>query len=101
MKETADVITSEVGRVQNEIKNLNKTIITISDKIFEVSHSLVLAMIDGKVANTITQSSSNAVCYICKAKPSEMNNLEILIMKPESEEALKFGVSPLHTAHRL
>lgn len=96
VKETADVITSEVGRVQNEKKNLNKTIITISDKIFEVSHSLVLAMIDGKVANTITQTSSNAVCYICKAKPSEMNNLEILIMKPESEEALKFGVSPLH-----
>lgn len=53
-------------------------------------------MVDGKVAQTVTRTSSMAVCFICKAKPSEMNNLEAIRQRPESEDAFKFGLSPLH-----
>ncbi|KAJ8866947.1 hypothetical protein PR048_032809 [Dryococelus australis] len=38
-------------------------------------HKLLLTMIDGKVSGALTQTSST-LCYICKAKPSEMNNLD-------------------------
>lgn len=33
-------------------------------------------MVDGKVAQVLTDTSSAAVCTICGAKPTEMNNLD-------------------------
>lgn len=96
VKETANVISEEVERVQNEIKDLKKTVVNIYDKSFEILHTPILTMIDGKVANVITQTSGMSVCFICQCKPSEMNNLEVLRTKPVSEEGLQFGISPLH-----
>ena len=37
-----------------------------------------------------------AVCFICGAKSTEMNNLDAVILRTNSPEALKFGISPLH-----
>lgn len=96
VKETAIVINEEVKRVEDEIANLVNTVVEVHNKIFSISHTLLLTMIDGKIASTLTQTSSMAVCFICNAKPTEMNDLEILKTKTESEDALKFGISPLH-----
>lgn len=38
-------------------------------------HELFLTMIDGKVCQALTLTSSPSNCVICGAKPSEMNNL--------------------------
>jgi len=32
-------------------------------------------MVDRKVCNALTDNKSSSSCYICMAKPSEMNNL--------------------------
>lgn len=95
-KETPDVVREEVTRMEQEISNLKETTFSINDRPISVTHSLVLSMIDGKVSQALTHTASMAVCPICKAKPTEMNRLELLKSKPVYEEAIKFGLSPLH-----
>lgn len=63
---------------------------------FKINHQLLFTMIDGKIAQTVTNTASNAVCFICQAKPSEMNNLDEVRKKAVNTEAFKVGLSPLH-----
>ncbi|CAH2086218.1 unnamed protein product [Euphydryas editha] len=49
-------------------------------------------MIDEKVAQTVSQTSSMAVCCICQAKPHKMNNLETVRSKPENVHLLNLGI---------
>lgn len=58
-------------------------------------------MIDGKVINTITGTKSAATCYICKAKPSELNMIKKIRkeFKPDAN-TYEFGLSPLHARIR-
>ena len=53
-------------------------------------------MIDGKVAQVLCNVSSMAVCYLCGTSPKLMNNLDAIDAKVVSEDALQFGLSPLH-----
>ncbi|KAL4713599.1 hypothetical protein ACJJTC_016682 [Scirpophaga incertulas] len=53
-------------------------------------------MIDGKVAQVLSETSSSAVCTICGAKPTEMNNLEKVRNKPVDEVSYQYGLSTLH-----
>ena len=57
-------------------------------------------MIDGKVANAITGTPSNMTCRACKAKPSEMNNIDMLLNREINEEVFKYGFSPMHARIR-
>lgn len=96
IKETPESTKKEVDRVNDEIRNLKGTIVNINQKICEIHHVLLFTMIDGKIAQTITETSSMAVCCICKAKPSEMNNIERCLNKKMNTDAYKFGLHPLH-----
>jgi hypothetical protein len=58
--------------MQNEIDKLIPTKI----QNMTVEHQLLFTMIDGKICSTLSDISS-AVCYICGAKPSEMNDVII------------------------
>ena len=53
-------------------------------------------MDDGKICNSLSQTLS-AKCYICGAKPTEMNNLEKCISKEVNTQRYEFGLSPLHS----
>lgn len=44
--------------------------------VIEISHELFLTIVDGKVAQALTDTSSGAVCTVCGARPSEINDLE-------------------------
>lgn len=67
-----------------------------SELKINVEHKLQLTMIDGKVCNALSQTSS-AKCYICKAKPKEMNDIDICLQKVVHQENYEFGLSPLHS----
>ncbi|KAL4702683.1 hypothetical protein ACJJTC_018692 [Scirpophaga incertulas] len=55
-------------------------------------------MIDGKICSALSNvSSSSQTCYICGAKPSEMNKQSLILMKHLDQTALPFGLSPLHS----
>lgn len=99
VKETTDVTKEEISYVQNEIKNLTPTKVNIDGKEFAYNHILKMTMIDGKVCNAVTNTTSTSRCYICGATSKDFNNLS---KKNEiSPDALEFGISVLHAKIRI
>lgn len=92
--ETPEKIRSDVNDINEQIKNLIPTILETNNGIYEVVHNLSLTMIDGKVCQALTFTSSASNCVICEAKPSEMNNL--MAKKKEKAENFQYGISTLH-----
>lgn len=90
--ETAEIIKTEHSEMQRQIAELVSTQCGAA----EISHELHMTMIDGKVANILADVPSSAQCPICLAKPSEMNNLELLASKPLRSDVYKLGLSSLH-----
>lgn len=97
IKETSENTKKEVNRVESEIKDLNNTVIKLYNKEVSIQHILIFSIVDGKIAQTITETSSMAVCCICQAKPSEMNYLQKCANKVKNEDAYRFGLHPLHS----
>ncbi|XP_076052661.1 uncharacterized protein LOC143032080 [Oratosquilla oratoria] len=93
-KETADQTRQDVSELKEAIENL---VPTVSDTC-EVHHKLLLTMVDGKVCQALTETPSAASCYICirRTNPSGMNNLKKIEEKDVNENALSYGLSPLH-----
>lgn len=95
-KETPAKTREVVDNIETQIKLLSQTIISKNNKNVAVNHKLFLTMIDGKVAQVLTNTPSSASCTICKATPTQMNNLERVAARPEDENAFKYGLSTLH-----
>ncbi|XP_076385284.1 uncharacterized protein LOC143264017 [Megachile rotundata] len=57
---------------------------------------MILTMIDNKICNSITNTSSAMPCYICGATPTDMNNLDLIDSKAKDSVNLEFGISSLH-----
>lgn len=73
-KETTKLAIEEEKYFKEKINLLKPTELFIHNRKIYVEHSLQLTMVDGKVCNALSESSS-AKCYICGANPKEMNNL--------------------------
>ena len=53
-------------------------------------------MLDGKVCNAVTSTSSAQKCYICDALPTQMNDIESVRNRISDESTYRFGLSSLH-----
>ncbi|KAL4718078.1 hypothetical protein ACJJTC_019477 [Scirpophaga incertulas] len=53
-------------------------------------------MVDAKICTYLSEAKSNAACYICLAKRTEMNDLKQVGLKKNSADMLAFGLSSLH-----
>ena len=55
-------------------------------------------MVDGKVVQSLSDTSSSTSCYICMpiTNPSDMNNLSLVMKKKQSGKMLQYGISPMH-----
>lgn len=53
-------------------------------------------MVDGKICSSLTETKSAATCYICKAKPKEMYDLEAVRTLRVNIKNYDFGLSTLH-----
>ncbi|KAL4705902.1 hypothetical protein ACJJTC_017484 [Scirpophaga incertulas] len=95
-KETPEKTTLVVNDINAQILALNPSLINHNGEGIEIKHTLFLTMIDGKVAQVLSETSSSAVCTICGAKPTEMNNLEKVRNKPVDEVSYQYGLSTLH-----
>lgn len=78
--------------LKDDINLLSETEISKSTSI---KHKLLLTMIDGKICSTVTGSTSTMNCYICRAKPTEMNHLDLVARKIPIQEYYKLGTSSL------
>lgn len=93
MKESPEIIKTEKGKMDEEIKKLVPT------KLFEtveVHHKLLFTMVDGKICSTLSDASSCASCYICGATPKQMNDLENISKRIANEDHYQYGMSSLH-----
>lgn len=92
LKENKEVVMEEKTRMDNEIQAL----VPSKYKGNEISHKLMMTMIDGKICTYLSEAKSNAACYLCLAKPTEMNNLNTVTSKIVSPGVYAFGLSSLH-----
>lgn len=109
-KESKQVILEEKKWVEDQINELTEHVVNIPRKEVAsssnetplppyrvvISYKLCLTAIDGKVLSHITGTRSMASCPICKALPSQLNNLHLCKQKPIDPINLSYGISPLH-----
>lgn len=97
--ETKDITNEEISYIENQIKNLKKSEITRTNGvILIIKHTLAFTMIDAKVCNAATNTSSTMRCYICGQTSKDFNNL--IKKNIENPDTLKFGLSTLHARIR-
>ncbi|CAH0553562.1 unnamed protein product [Brassicogethes aeneus] len=84
----------EIGLIERQIDHLRPTSIYINKTERLIKQKLVMTMVDGKICNAITETSSS-ICYICGSTPKKMNNLENqkIVKNPKY---YCFGLSSLH-----
>ena len=93
-KETNARILEEVELVKVQIESLVTSKIIVNGVTIEVSHDLLLTMVDGKVANALTGTKDSKVCYICKITPMQFDKM--LERPSDITENYSFGLSTLH-----
>ena len=91
IRETREVSLREETYMNNQIRNLQQ----YSSDIGPVRFQMDLTMIDGKICNAISNSSSMR-CYICGATSSQLNNIDKIRTYISNPENYRFGLSPLH-----
>ncbi|XP_017473241.1 PREDICTED: uncharacterized protein LOC108364163 [Rhagoletis zephyria] len=96
IKETAITSKLEHDRVSEEIKHLNNSTVELGEKVVVVRHSLILSMIDGKVCNALTETTSTQKCYLCGSTSKDFNQIDKTIKKEINTDNLQFGLSILH-----
>ncbi|XP_025407568.1 uncharacterized protein LOC112681536 [Sipha flava] len=94
-KKTIESTLEEVNAVEEEIKSLIPTLVFKNNIEIRVKSTLMFTMVDGKICNTMTGSSSQK-CYICKCSPKYMNDITRAKNLSVQPEHLKFGLSTLH-----
>ena len=62
----------------------------------KIERSLMFAMIDGKVCNAVTNTTSTQMCYICGDSCKDFNDLAKMLTRSVKTEHLLFGISVLH-----
>jgi hypothetical protein len=93
-KESDEVTKNETGEIQKQIQKLVPT--AVKDNL-TVSHELLFTMVNGKVCNSMTDTRSAQICYICGAKPTEVNNFKNVYRKTPDVKHYSFGLSVLHS----
>jgi len=69
--------------------------LNINSNVLCINYTMLMTMVEGKVINTLTDSSSQ-LCYTCKCNPTNMNNLNIIKRFVVNKDNVKYGVSSLH-----
>lgn len=98
--ETEDRVTSEMRDIEYQIDVLKKGEVVIGERSFSVKHTLLPSMVDGKTCQYLTHTKSASGCVVCKATPSEMNDIAKVSQKEEDLLAFQYGLSPLHAKIR-
>lgn len=101
VKETREMIKQQSEYIDNQIASLVPTTVEISGKQVSIKHFLFKTMLDGKVANILTDNASSQSCYICGATPKHMNDIEAILKRPSNVNAFQYGLSTLHAHIRL
>lgn len=84
------------NEIDEEISNLQPSIVEFEGGCLEIHHELICSMIDGKTCNHLMGNRSTQTCFICGATPTKMNNIDVVSERPKCTEYFKYGLSTLH-----
>lgn len=96
IRETTDVSILEKTYIENQIEKLTPTHIEVDSRTISVQYKMVLTMVDGKVCNAVSHNKSSQTCYICRATPKQMNDIDSVKQRVADSETFQFGLSTLH-----
>ncbi|CAH1106956.1 unnamed protein product [Psylliodes chrysocephalus] len=92
IKESTEVSIMEKNRIDDQIKQLRKSTSIIQGKSLNKSHNLIFAMVDGKVCNALTATTSAQKCFICGATSKDFNRIDEMIKRKIKTENLETHV---------
>ena len=95
LKESVQSTLFEKNYVEKQIENLIPFDTVLSSRNIRVHYKLAFTMVDGKVKNAITGTTSAMRCYVCKFTSKNFNDLD-LFEKEVEECNLQFGIGSLH-----
>jgi len=101
-KETPENVLKERQEMLKEIDNLRPSVCEVNSQSdgqnydVAVQHRLGMSMIDGKVCNILTETSSSQTCNLCGSTPRIMNQIDMVLQRPLKTDATEFGLSTLH-----
>jgi len=61
--ETTDLAKREKDYIESQIRELVPTLYKINGRIIEINHKLLLTMVDGKICNSLTDTTSTMRCF--------------------------------------
>lgn len=96
LKVTSQATINEVNLIKEEVKTLTSLKVEIAGKKISVNYQLCFTMVDGKVCNSVTNTTSAMRCFICQETSKNFNNIDKLLKAPLKEENLLFGIFSLH-----
>lgn len=100
-KETAQHAQLQVENVRNQERQLVPLEIEVNGNKINVSYKLQLTMVDGKICNALTDTTSTQRCYLCNATSAEFNDIDAIISRPLNDDNLQYGLSTLHAWIRI
>lgn len=96
LHETVKSTCDEERYISGQIDNLNPFECIADGKKIMVTYEMHFTMIDGKVANAVTDTKSAMRCHLCKATSKEFNNIDKMVELRIERSGLKFGLATLH-----
>ena len=96
-RESAELIRTTVKDIEEQISKIKPTKLQIGEgKYIECNYEFHLTMVDGKVVNELTGTTSTLSCPICKKSQNNFGNLN----DSTNEENYEYGMSPLQARIR-
>ena len=86
----------EVTDIELQIEGLAPYANEQNGKSISVTYCMSFTMIDGKVCNAVTGTTSTQRCFLCKASSKEFNDINNIIKMDITTDNLRFGISTLH-----
>lgn len=97
VKETKEQTAAEINYIEHQINQLVPTTLTSNTGLIcIVKHVLNFTMIDGKVCNVATSTSSSQKCYICGATSQNFNKFDEMLTRQIDISTFNLGISVLH-----
>lgn len=74
--ETTDLVKKERDYIESQIHELIPTLYEIDGRIIEINYKLLFTMVDGKICNSLTDTTSTMRCFLCNLTSKDFNNVE-------------------------
>ena len=95
LHETAESTRAEVDYIEDQKKILLPFQTVFVGKQINVFYKIVLTMMDGKVCNSLSHTTSAQRCFLCKCTSKQFNNIDEMLQEKVDRENLVFGISSL------